>query len=444
MLVLIIFLGEAINSSSLASQNSGSTSIISISENGALSNGFSHAPALSGDGRFVVFLSEANNLVPSDKNDLLDVFVHDRFTGKISLVSVSTQGSQGDGEPSRPSISSNGRYIVYSSDATNLVPDDLNGASDVFLHNRNTLETELVSVSSSGVQGNTNSFTRRPSISDDGRFVVFFSNSSNLVDDDTNQFSDIFIHDRQSGVTKLISRSPSGDPGNNDSGYPTISADGQFVAYHSLASNLVAGDTNNVSDVFLHNLDTQETQRISISSSGIQGNRESDLPSISADGRYVAFSSFANNLVPNDTNNTADIFVHDHISRQTIRASVNSNGEQANYLSDTPYLSADGRFIAYYSFADNLVPDDSNNSTDVFRHDLQTGETIRVSVDSSGIQGNHDSLCSAMSDDGQVLAFYSYANNLVQGDTNNQPDVFVHSFAPEYTLMLYYFPVIFQ
>jgi Tol biopolymer transport system component len=444
ILGLSIFIGASFHTWALATNVIGTTSVVSVSNNGSLSNGISHAPALSGDGRYVVFLSDATNLVPSDENDILDVFVHDRYTRQTSLVSVSSQGDQGDGEPSRPSISSDGRYVVFSSDATNLIPGDVNGTSDVFLHDRYKRETELISISSNGEQGNTNSFTRRPSISADGRYVVFFSNSSNLVMEDTNEASDVFIHDRQSGETILISRSLSGEPANSDSVYPTISADGHYIAFHSDASNLVAGDTNEVSDVFLHKLDTGETRRVSVSSTRVQGNRESDLSAISADGRYVAFSSFASNLVPSDTNNTADIFIHDQITGQTSRVSINSSGDQAHSLSDVPSLSADGRYIAFYSYADNLVVDDTNSFTDVFRHDSQTGETIRISVNSTNEQSNYDSLCSAISSDGQVLAFYSYANNLVPGDTNNQPDVFVHSFAPEISIKSNYFPMIFH
>lgn len=417
------------------------TEIISISSLRISGNGISHAPALSADGRFVAFVSEASNLVPGDTNNAADIFVHDRWSGLTKRVSITSNGAQASGDPSRPSISGDGRFVAFSSDAPDLVTDDNNAHHDVFLHDRDSGATQVVSISSTGELGNHDSFTRRPSLSYDGRLIVFFSAADNLVPGDSNGVMDVFLHDRLTGATELISKSTDLQQGNADSSYPTISSNGNFIAYYSDASNLVENDLNGSTDVFLYNRLAQTTTRVSISNSGEEGNDLSDLPSISADGRFVAFFSLASNLVAGDTNGKADIFVRDTHDGLTRRASVASDGSQANGLCDVPSLSADGRYIAFYSFADNLVPGDDNGFTDVFRHDFLTGETIRISIGASGTQGTNDSLCSAISADGQVVGFYSYANNLIPEDNNNQPDVFIRDLSPQIVFDAY-FPII--
>ena len=438
--------------------------ISSSMDGGYNANGGSHAPAISADGRFVVFLSVASNLVSNDDNGLLDVFVHDLWTRTTTLVSQSFDGGPANGEPSRPAISANGELIVYSSDASNVIPGDCtdatgdcNEASDVFLYNRLTGETELISVNSTGEIGNKNSFTRRPSVTNDGRYVVFYSNSTNydervLDDPETNQ---VYVRDRFSGTTELISENSSEEIGDNDSEYPTISADGSAIAFHSFAANLVdEKDINETLDVFLYELDSETLTRISNTPDGWASNGASDLAALSADGSKVAFVSFADNLLPpgEDNNNTSDIFIYTVADKTIHRSSVNSLGEEGNAISDVPSLSDSGRYAAYYSFADNLVADDENectddtnkkrSCTDVFRHDTVTRETIRVSINALGQEGNNDSSCSGITADGQAVVFYSYATNLVLDDANNFPDVFVYSLNP--LVRRYYFPLMHQ
>jgi len=418
----------------------GYTELVSLALSGEQGNGNAHAPALSGDGRYVAFLSEASNLVPGDTNEQVDVFVYDRWRSVVERVSVSTLGEQGDGEPSRPAISADGRYVVFSSDATNLVPNDTNNGSDVFVHDRQIGETTRLSITSSGEQADGPSFTRRPAISADGRYVVFFSHAHNLVANDNNEASDVYVRDRQAGLTWLISKSISGLQGNGDSEYPTISANGRYVAFYSRADNLVENDTNAALDVFRHDLQTGETIRVSVASDGSQGNGDSDLPAISGDGRFVAFFSFASNLVVNDTNNTGDIFIHDCQTGETTRVSVSTHGGQSDGLSDVPSLSADGRFVSFYSYASNLVNGDTNQRLDVFRHDRQTGETVRVSVGAAGEESNHDSLCSTISANGSAVGFYSFASNLIAEDTNNYTDIYIHDFSPPLVNRVMYLP----
>ncbi|MGH2537870.1 MAG: carboxypeptidase regulatory-like domain-containing protein, partial [Candidatus Promineifilaceae bacterium] len=235
----------------------------------------------------------------------------------------------------------------------------------------------------------------------------------------------VFVHDRDTGQTSRVSIASDGALGNGDSWWSSISADGRYVAFHSLASNLVGGDTNGAWDVFVHNRDTVQTSRVSVASDGAQGNGYSYSPAISADGRYVAFVSLASNLVGGDTNDQPDVFVHDRDTGQTSRASVASDGAQANGASYYQSISADGRYVAFGSYASNLVGGDTNGIDDVYVHDRDTGQTSRASVASDGAQGNDGSGDPSISADGRYVAFVSWASNLVSGDTNGYADVFV-------------------
>jgi Tol biopolymer transport system component len=283
--------------------------------------------------------------------------------------------------------------------------------------------TTRVSVASDGTQANGGSFT--PSISANGRYVAFASIAVNLVSGDTNGVQDIFVHDRQTGATTLVSVAIDGSEGNGDSEEVSISADGRYVAFRSWASNLVSGDTNNLPDIFVRDRQTGQTTRVSVASDGTQANNFSFEPSISADGRYVAFMSWANNLVSGDTNGDWDIFVHDRQTGATIRVSVATGGGQAAGRSQRPSISADGRYVAFASSASNLVSGDTNNHPDIFVHDRQTGVTMRVSVASDGTQTYVFSFDPSISADGRYVAFGSEADNLVSGDTNGRYDIFV-------------------
>jgi WD40 repeat protein len=406
------------------------TERISVDGAGREGNYFSVAPAINLDGRLVVFMSVASNLVSGDTNGTNDVFVRDRQTGVTERVSVGSAGQQGDDTSFEPAISGDGRFVAFASFASNLVAGDTNGSIDVFVHDRVTNVTERVSVDSAGREGGSSS--DRPAISGDGRFVAFESSASNLVADDTNDTGDIFVHDRLTGRTERVSVDSAGAQANFDSMDPAISADGRFVAFTSFASNLVPGDTNGsdgicMGEVFVHDRQTGITERVSIDSTGQPGNGSSVLPAISADGRFVAFWSSANNLVTGDTNEADDIFVHDRRTGVTERISVDSAGQQGNGASMFPAISGKGRFVSFMSSASNLVGDDTNGQYDVFVHDRQTGGTKRVSVSSSGQQGDLPSFGSAISGDGRVVGFESAASDLVPADDNCADDVFVCS-----------------
>ena len=293
--------------------------------------------------------------------------------------------------------------------------------------------TTRVSLDSSGRQANDASWS--PAISADGCLVAFSSNAFNLVADDTNGQPDVFLHDCRTGLTTRLSVDSSGKEANGWTYGFALSADGRFAAFESGADNLVPNDTNGHTDIFVHDRQTGSTTRVSVAASGAESNNGSSSPALSADGRFVAFESWASNLVPEDTNGQPDIFVHDRTTGAVALASVDSTGEQANYWSYQPAISADGRFVAYQSYASNLVADDSNTAYDIFVHDRLTGATTRVSVDSRGVQANAHSFEPDLSADGRLVVFHTAASNLVPGDTavcedpwgtHNCVDVFVH------------------
>jgi hypothetical protein len=430
---LAAFLGIAAAPSASAA---GTTERVSVDSSGGQSDAESGWPSISSDGRFVSYYSPASNLVTGDTNNTYDTFLYDRQTGTTERISVNSNGEQGNSVSGVSSISADGRFVAFNSYASNLVAGDTNGSTtscsgcvDVFVRDRQTGTTERVSVDSSGTEGNGNSFN--PSISADGRYVAFSTSASNLVAADTNGSDDVFVHDRQTGTTERVSVDSSGGQGSAHSVRPSITPDGRFVAFDSLASNLVTGDTNSADDVFVHDRQIGTTELVSVDSNGAQGNSLSfqtqvTPDTISADGRFVVFYSYASNLVAGDIDNFGDVFVHDRQTGATERVSVDSNGAAANADSVDPSISLDGRFVAFYTFASNLVADDTNDAHDTFLHDRQTGTTERVSVDSSGGQGNSTSFIQAISADGGVIAFASYASNLVPDDTNGTSDIFVH------------------
>ncbi|HVS11165.1 MAG TPA: hypothetical protein VMS76_14945 [Planctomycetota bacterium] len=421
-LILLLWISTPAAGASLLPQ--GSTTRVSVASSGVQGNWNSRAPSVSADGRLVAFSSYASNLVDGDTNGAVDVFVHDRQTGKTTRVSVSSSGAQGDAGSGLPSISADGRYVAFQSAASNLVSGDSNGITDVFTHDRLSGQTLRVSVSSSNMQGNHPSSAG--SISADSRYVAFSSVATNLVPGDTNDARDVFVHDRWTLQTTRVSIDSLGVQGNKDSTTPSISADGRHVAFESFASNLVLGDTNPYQDIFVHDRQTGHTTRVNVSSSGIQSNQFSNRAAISGNGRHVAFFSFASNLVPGDGNGQPDIFVHDRRTYQTTQVSVSSTGAQANGASDWPSISADGRFVAFASGASNLVIGDTNAASDVFVRDRHTRQTGRVSVSSAGIEGNSHSGQASISADGRCVAFQSVARNLAPGDSNEWADVFVH------------------
>lgn len=411
------------------------TERISERSNGVEGNDDSFWCAISGDGNFVGFTSRASNIIGADRNDASDVFLFNRATETPEFVSVRSTGTQANRSSEAPSLSHTGRYVAFTTSATNLaIKGDRNGVADVFVYDRNEGRTNRASIRSDLKEANGSSYD--PSISANGRFVAFTSLASNLaVKGDKNGDADVFVHDRTTLRTNRVSISSKLVEGNGSSFSPSISGDGRMVAFVSNANNLVRRDTNRRPDIFVYNRSTRKTIRVSIASDGTQANAESSSPMISADGGFVVFHSSASNLVDDDTNQRTDVFVHDLSSGETTRVSRGIANSEANGDSFIPAISADGRYVAFQSAASNLVPGDTNGTpdsyqgVDVFRYDRQTNQTERVSVGNDGEQANGPSNDPgddpSISADGRYVCFASMASNLVEDDTNGAYDVFV-------------------
>jgi Tol biopolymer transport system component len=377
--------------------------------------------AISFDGESVAFLSLASNLVGWDTNGNRDVFVRGFAFDGMQKASEAQDKTEADGGSFGPSISADGRFVAFFSEATNLVPNDTNGLLDVFLKDMGDASVARVSVADSGSPANGNSY--RPAVSHDGRYIAFESDANNLLSSDTNNVRDIFVRDMQTGLLLLASTSTSANQGNAAAENPSLSADGRFVAYDSTASNLVANDTNQTWDIFVKDMVAGLTIRASSDAFGRQSDGMSMYPSLSADGRLVAFASDASNLVPGDNNGSSDIFVKDITTGRIQRASSDRLGNEANGASRFAALSADGRHVVFESLASNLVTGDTNLAADVFAKNLQTGAVVRISVDTQGHEADAGSHHPGISADGRYVAFYSLASNLVTGDVG-RADVF--------------------
>jgi len=338
-------------------------------------------------------------------------------------LSVNSNGQQANGTASNPAVNLDGTVVAFSSIATNLIGVHM-PHGQVYLRNQARGATEIVSRSTAG--GIPDGRAVAPSISENGRLVAFQSAATNLVPGDTNGADDIFVRDVGTGITTRVSVSSSNAQGNAASSQPAISGDGRWVAFASSASNLVAGDTNGRADVFVHDRVTGTTTKASTGPAGAQSDNTSSRPSISRDGSRIAFHSSASNLLAKaDTNGTDDVFV----ASATLvieRASESSGSVQGNFSSRNAAISADGRTVVFDSGSSNLVPGDTNGRRDIFRYETVTGLTTLVSATASGGFANGESLAPSISGDGRRVAYSSTATNLVGSDANGATsDAFV-------------------
>ena len=455
------------------------TERLSVDTTGSDADSGSSNPSTSSNGSYVAFQSDATDLVAGGSNGSMHIFVRDRQTGTTTQVSVDSAGNE-TLNPSRvPSISGDGMHVAFESDANlDLVAGDTNPFSDIFVRDLLAVTTTLVSVDSTGAQDLGPSVS--PSVSSDGRYVAFQSEADLVLPD--NGLIDIFVHDRDddedgtydevgSVSTVRVSVDAAGSQGDDHSYSPSISSDGRYVAFESRSTNLVPGGSSGLIHIFVHDRDADDdgiyddedgnydpgevsTVQVSVDSTGIEGDSGSSTPSISADGRYVAFVSNATNLVPGGSDGSFHIFVHDRDADDdgiydevggisTVQVSVDAAGTEGDAGSSAPSISADGRYVAFASSATNLVPGGSSGLIHIFVHDRDAdgdgiyddedgsydpGEvsTVQVSVDSNGVEGNGNSNNPSMSADGKSVIFESDADNLVGAgnDNNGAPDIF--------------------
>ncbi len=395
---------------------------VSAAASGVQSNDTSFDPAISANGRFVAFGSLASNLVPGETNVVQDVFVKDLQAGAVLRASTDVNGLQGNNTSYGPSITADGRYVAFLSTATNLVPDDRNVVADVFVKDLATGGIVRASVSDRGVEADNRSIDA--AISADGHFVAFTSLASNLVAGDRNAATDIFVKDLHTGAILVASSDSRGVSSIGGSSDATISGDGGVVAFSSNAFDLLPGFTGAVTGVLVKYLATGAIGLASTAADGRQANDSSFAPSISADGRFVAFQSAASNLVPGDLNAVSDIFVKDLLTGAIVRASTSADGFEGNNASDAPQISPDGSYLVFRSAASNLVLGDNGATADIFVKDLVTGAIARVSEAVTGLNPNDNSFGASISSDGSIVAFLSSASNLLPGLPNTVPDVF--------------------
>ncbi len=417
---------------------------ISVNANGEEANGESGSAVASRDGRYIVFASAATNLVEGDANSHPDVFLKDRETGEVELISVATDGTQGDGWSGesfgsgarRMDVTPNGRFVVFESEATNLTPATPSSAlTSVFLRDREMQTTELISFSADGTP--SSAFTNGSvAVSDDGNLVLYLTGDASYDTGADVTFIDALVHNRVDGSTSIVNlndageqSAPGGNANSNNIVLTDITGDGRFVVFHTRAPNLVDNDTNDAQDVFLRDLLDITTQRVSVASDGTEGDSVSEWPSIGANGRYVLFRSRASTFSPNAEPEEVGLYVHD-LQDGTVQRLAMEDGSGLGTVPAMPdivmgrNISADGRFVVFGSSMETISENDANDSRDVFRIERATGEITLLSEGLTGSSGNGDSSNITISEDGRIAVFESDAGDLVEGDTNGVQDIF--------------------
>ncbi|MBS1706463.1 MAG: hypothetical protein JST40_11345 [Armatimonadetes bacterium] len=403
---------------------------------GVLGNGQSDWPQCSNDGRYIAFTSLATNLTPAlPSNGTRHVFRRDVLTGTTILIdfeSTNMRAANGDAGL-RCFICADGRYVVFDHDSPNVVAGDTNGVRDVFVRDTATNTTTRVSVNSAGVQGNAESIAG--AISTDNRFVVFTSLATNLVGGDTNAVKDVFMRDLTGLATSRLSVNSAEVQGNGACGdYPWIGNSPNYVTFSTLATNLVGGDTNGLSDVFLRTggaAAAGATRRLSVNSVGVEGNGASEAPVISNDNRYVAFHSTATNLIGADLNGALHDVFRKELSTGLVQiASITDGGAQEFGPSLWPSITGEGRCVAFHAYG-QYEPADTNLVFDVYARNFTTNDTTLISRQSAlGSVGNSSSYYCGISGNRKFVSFSSDANNLVPGDGNGVRDVFRYEYGP--------------
>jgi Tol biopolymer transport system component len=398
---------------------------VNVSSTGVQANGYSAAAALARGGGFVAFLSSASNLVAGDTNGAQDVFVHDIVYGSTTRESVDSSGAQAhaDSNSTRLGISADGRFVVFCSNSPNLVAGDTNGMDDVFLRDRLLGTTIRVSVGNAGLQGNRDS--KDPSVSDDGRYVAFESYSNNWLSPDASFGPDVFLRDVVAGTTTLVGVNAQGIQASQGSDQAAVSGDGRFVAFHSGSPDMVPpGAFPN--QVFVRSLLTGITSLESVNSGGIIGDNFSAAPFLSRDGRWLVFISGSTNFVNGALIGGQDGFLRDRVTGTTFHVTPGYGGADSNGACYVPSVSDDARYVAFGGFATNILPfDDNGPQMDSWQRDLAKADNLCIGVDTngqavtSGVWG--------LSSDGSVALFSSAIEPVVPGDDNGFSDFFVRT-----------------
>ncbi len=411
------------------------TERVSVSSSGAQANNSSYVPTVSADGRYSVFSSGASNLVAGDtavcdpsgsgRHNCNDIFIHDNTTGETTRISQALGGAQPNGDSTFPSISADGRFVLFESKASNLVPNDTNASSDIFLFDRTTSQITRVSVGSNGEQVAGSSAYAH--MTPDARFITFVTAANNLIPGNSSFKFNVYLYDRAAGTTTYVSHGQGGALANGHSSAASISADGEYLVFASNADNLVADDTNGMNDVFLYRRSTNTIARIaSLGTTGL--NLSDNCAVISADGSTIALASIAA-LLPADTNNQYDIYTYARQTGQLTLVSLADNGMPSTGGAAMPQISADGTQVAFVSAANNLVDGDSDNRADVFLYTQASGNLKRITKTIDGAPLTSDVVTMALSANGRYIVYQTSASNVVANDTNNAYDIFLYSAA---------------
>ncbi len=394
------------------------TRLVNVSSTGEPGNAAAGGGSISNDGRFVAFNSGATNLVPGDSNGFHDVFVRDLWTGETILASRSSSGELGDGTSTDGVISGDGRWVAFQSAARNFESTPETSYMGVFL--RDLVLGTTVRVSENAAGELANGAAVAVAVSDGGRFVCFGSEASNLVPGDTNGVPDVFVYDVAAAAPTRVSVSSSGEQATDQCQVSDMSEDGRWIVFDSRSSNLDEGISNGFANIFVHDSLDHTTERIGQRMElglWLEGNGNSFEPQISRDGSIVAFKTQATNLVEPDTNDAEDVLVWRRQSAQLSRASQNAQGEQANAKCGAPTISSDGLFVAFPSGATNLVAGDIEGQTDTFVVDMRTGVPRRATENDQGEGADaHASAGVSLAGGAYVTTFLTNASNLGAGD----------------------------
>lgn len=408
------------------------TDMASVSTTGAAGDqgSWCTSNAISGDGRYVVFKSAASNLDPAHPNPsgFAQIYVRDRVAGTTRMVSVTSDGTGSFGTSDDwPSISRNGRHVVFSSNAGDLLPGITGGSLNVFRYDLRSGRLTCVSPGAGGIPANGDS--HYPSISDDGHTIAFFSNATNLVSAAGSGFfgNQAYVHDVSRRTTMLVSADAAGTPAADGSQWVIISGDGHTVAFVARAQ-LTATPTAGQWSTYVRNLRTGTVRLVSMDSAGTPANGPSAPTSFSANGRFVLFSSQASNLVPDDTNGVTDIFLRDLQAGTTTRVNLGVGGVQGNSTAEHGVLSADGRVMAFSSHATNVVPDSPFSWYKIYVRDLVTGDIKLVSARPGGAPALESAQLPSLSADASVVSFSSFDPGLAAAtSTQVSPQVYVRT-----------------